>query len=75
MARNKSKKDDRLQVADNLNDDVLAKLKTAKKELEAIERKEEEKKKKQRIREREEREKNKSFEELLNEYGDKGSKY
>lgn len=62
-------------LSDLLNDDVLAKLKHTKVELAAIEEQQKEKEKQQRIQERKDREKNKSFEELLEEYGDAGTKY
>lgn len=64
-----------LSVTDALNEDVLAKLKAAKQELTKVEAKEEEQRQIQLKKERKEREKNKSFEELLEEYGDMGSKY
>lgn len=64
-----------LNLSDALNDDVLSQLKAAKKELAKIEQ-EEEKEKQEKLRQaRKEREKNKSFEELLEEYGDMGTKY
>ena len=68
------KEDDRLTLSDSLGDDILEKLKAAKKELSATEQLKEEDRQKQIRREREERENNKSFEELLEEYGDVGSK-
>lgn len=64
-----------LSLSDALNEDVLSQLKAAKKELTKIEQVEEKEKQEQIRRERKEREKNKSFEELLEEYGDQGSKY
>lgn len=64
-----SKKDnENLTLADALNDDVLAKLKAAKKELTTVERAKEEQRQEQLRRERKEREDNKSFEELLKDY-------
>ena len=63
-----------LTLSDALGDDILAKLKAAKKELSDAEQMKEQKRQEQLRRERKEREKNKSFEELLNEYGDVGSK-
>lgn len=81
MARNRRQqrqtKDDSatLSVSDALNDDVLSKLKAAKKELTQIEQQEEKEKQEQIRQARKEREKNKSFEELLEEYGDMGTKY
>lgn len=64
-----------LTLSDALGDDILEKLKAAKKELSAVEQAREEQRQVQLRREREEREKNKSFEELLNEYGNSGSKF
>lgn len=62
-------------LADQLGGDVLAKLKAAKQELVASEvAKEEERIAKEKF-ERKQREKNMSFEELLNQFGDKGSKF
>lgn len=73
--RQKKEETATLSVSDALNDDVLSKLKAAKQELTKMEAKEEEQRQVQLRKERKEREKNKSFEELLNEYGDAGSKY
>lgn len=64
-----------VSVSEALNDDVLSKLKAAKQALTKIEVKEEEARQKQLQKARKEKEKNKSFEELLEEYGDMGSKY
>jgi len=68
-----------LTLSDSLGDDILEKLKAAKKELSEVEKTKAEVVEKERVKqvrkEREEREKNKSFEELLNEYGDTGEKY
>lgn len=73
---NQTKKDSAtLSVSDALNDDVLSQLKAAKKELTKIEQKEEKERVEQVRQERKERENNKSFEELLEEYGDMGTKY
>lgn len=69
------KENTELTVSDALDEDVLAKLKAAKTELTKVEQENEEKRQEQLRRERKEREKNKSFEELLNEYGDMGTKY
>ncbi|CEA04703.1 hypothetical protein BN1050_02098 [Metalysinibacillus saudimassiliensis] len=69
------KQDDAVTIADQLGGDMLEKLAQMKKDLtkqeeqQAIEREE------QLRRERKEREKNKTFEELLDEYGDMGSKF
>ncbi|PIC65545.1 hypothetical protein CSV79_00255 [Sporosarcina sp. P13] len=62
-------------LSDLVSDDVLAKLKSAKQQLTAVEEKKKEKEKERKIQERKDREKNKSFEELLEEYGDAGTKY
>lgn len=64
-----------LSLSDTLNEDILSKLKATKEELRKIEHQKEEQRKEQKRRERKEREKNKTFEELLEEYGDIGSKY
>ena len=68
-------KEENLTLQDQLNRDVLAKLKLAKKELVAKEQQQQEEKEAQLAFERKQREKNKSFAELLDEYGDKGSKF
>lgn len=75
MSKRKQANDRSLNLADTLDEDMLAQLKAAKKELTKVEQKEEKERQKQLRLEREEREKNKSFEELLEEYGDIGSKY
>lgn len=62
-------------LADQLGGDVLAKLKAAKQEMVADEKAKEEERIAKAAFERKQREKNMSFEELLNQYGDKGSKY
>lgn len=74
-ARPKKVENDGLTLSDALGDDILAKLKAAKQQLSAAEQTKEEERQEQIRRERKEREKNKSFEELLNEYGDAGSKF
>ncbi|HJF30369.1 MAG TPA: DUF3886 domain-containing protein [Sporosarcina psychrophila] len=61
--------------SDALDDDILEKLKAAKKALSAAEETKEEERQEQLRLERKEREKNKSFGELLKEYGDTGSKF
>lgn len=62
-------------LADQLGGDVLAKLKARKQSLVADEQaKEEERIAKEKF-EKKQREKNMSFEELLNQYGDQGSKF
>ncbi|WP_252503500.1 DUF3886 domain-containing protein [Sporosarcina sp. Marseille-Q4943] len=62
-------------LSEALDNDIVLKLKAAKKEMAAkIEAEEAEHQEKLR-RERVEREKNKSFAELLEEYGESGTKY
>ncbi|MFJ6207555.1 YqkE family protein [Lysinibacillus sp. NPDC092081] len=68
-------KQEAVTLADQLGGDVLAKLKAAKHDLTAKEQAAEEEHQAKLAFERKQREKNKSFEELLNEYGDKGSKF
>ncbi|MFJ8261376.1 YqkE family protein [Rummeliibacillus sp. NPDC094406] len=68
-------KEENLTLQDQLNGEVLAKLKLAKKELVAKEQQQQEEKEAQLAFERKQREKNKSFAELLEEYGDKGTKF
>ncbi|WP_339261891.1 YqkE family protein [Lysinibacillus sp. FSL K6-3209] len=68
-------KQEAVTLADQLAGDVLAKLKAAKQDLSAKEQAAEEERQAQLAFERKQREKNKTFEELLNEYGDKGSKF
>ena len=62
-------------LADQLGGDVLAKLKAAKQEMVADEKVKEEERIAKEKYERKQREKNMSFEELLEQYGDKGSKF
>ena len=62
-------------LSDSLDEDIIAKLKSVKTELSTVERENEEKRQEKLRLERKEREKNKSFEELLNDYGDVGTKY
>lgn len=71
----KEQKDEKLTLQDQLNGDVLEKLKLAKKELVAKEQQVQEEKAAQLAFERKQREKNKSFAELLDEYGERGSKF
>lgn len=61
--------------SDALDDDILMKLKAAKKNLLADEQEKEEQRQEQLRIEREEREKNKSFAELLDEYDNENSKF
>ncbi|MEQ6354984.1 YqkE family protein [Lysinibacillus sp. M3] len=68
-------KQEAVTLADQLGGDVLAKLKATKQDLTVKEQAAEEERQAKLAFERKQREKNKSFEELLNEYGDKGSKF
>ena len=62
-------------LADQLGGDVLAKLKATKQALVADEQQKEEERIAKEKFERKQREKNMSFEELLEQYGDQGSKF
>ena len=62
-------------LADQLGGDILAKLKAAKQEMVADEQAKEEERIAREKFERKQREKNMSFEELLNQYGEQGSKF
>jgi hypothetical protein len=62
-------------LADQLGGDILAKLKAAKQEMVADEKVKEEERLAQAAFEKKQREKNMSFEQLLDQYGGKGSKY
>lgn len=68
-------KDEGNGLFDQLSSDVLAKLKETKKQLVAEEQEKEEERQAQLAFEKKQREKNKTFEELLDEYGYGGSKY
>lgn len=68
-------KEESLTLQDQLGGDVLAKLKATKQNLVAEQQAKEEELQVKLAFERKQREKNKSFEELLNEYGSQGSKY
>ena len=68
-------KKEQLSLKDQLGGDVLAKLQQAKQGLVEQEEKQAKALAEQKKQERKQREKNMSFEELLNTYGDKGSKY
>ena len=65
----------RLTLSEQLDGNVLAKLKSAKKNLEAEVQRNEEERLARLAYERKQREKNKSFEELLDEYGYSGKKF
>lgn len=62
-------------LSDQLQGDVLEKLKLAKKQLLDVEREKEEERLAQAEFDRKQKEKNKSFAELLDEYGMNGKKY
>ncbi|MGE6488066.1 YqkE family protein [Paenisporosarcina sp. NPDC076898] len=62
-------------LADQLQGDVLEKLKSAKKQLQDTEHQQEEERLAQAEFDRKQKEKNKSFAELLDEYGMKGNKF
>lgn len=62
-------------LADQLGGDVLAKLRAAKQQMVVDEQAKEEERIAKAKFERKQREKNMSFEELLNQYGDQGSKF
>ena len=70
-----STSDDALTLKDQLDGDILTKLKAAKQSLVAEEQAKEEERQARLAFERKQREKNMSFEELLEKYGDKGSKF
>lgn len=67
--------DEGLTLKDQLNIDVLNQLKQAKQHLVAQEKEKEEERRAQAQFEKKQREKNMSFEELLDQYGDQGSKF
>ncbi|PIC58705.1 hypothetical protein CSV80_01580 [Sporosarcina sp. P12(2017)] len=73
--KNNTVDDSATSLSDLMSDDVLAKLKGMKQEMKAEEEIKLEQEKEKRIQERKEREKNKSFEELLDEYGYDGTMY
>lgn len=64
-----------LTLKDQLNADVLNKLKLAKEGLVSEAKQKEEERQAQALFEKKQKEKNMSFEELLNQYGDQGSKF
>ena len=71
----KAQKDEALTLQDQLGGDVLAKLKAAKQSLVAEAQAKEEERQARLVFERKQKEKNMSFEDLLNQYGDQGSKF
>ncbi|BDH61323.1 hypothetical protein MTP04_14530 [Lysinibacillus sp. PLM2] len=75
FSRQDDSKSDSLTLQDQLNSDIVAKLKLAKKSLVEEEQAKEEERQAKLAFERKQREKNMSFEELLEKYGDGGSKY
>ncbi|MDW0115629.1 YqkE family protein [Sporosarcina thermotolerans] len=83
MAKKKTKKqlspkkqeNEKATLMDSLDNDIVDKLKEAKKELLASAQAKEEERLEKIRKEKLEREKNKSFAELLDEYGDSGSKF
>lgn len=62
-------------LSDYLQKDMLEKLKSTKKQLQEAERAQEEERNAQAEFDRKQKEKNKSFAELLDEYGMKGKKF
>lgn len=70
-----AKQNEALTLSDALDEDMLAKLKETKITLAKVAVENEAERQEQLRQERKEREKNKSFEELLNEYGNQGTKY
>lgn len=62
-------------LSDQLSSDVLAKLKETKNQLVSAAQEQEEERQAQLVFEKKEKEKNKSFEELLDDYGFGGSKF
>ncbi|WP_370447834.1 YqkE family protein [Kurthia zopfii] len=67
--------DDQLTLKDQLNDDVLSKLKMAKQSLVTEAKEKEEERQAKAAFDKKQKEKNMSFEELLNQYGNQGSKF
>ncbi|MFJ8065199.1 YqkE family protein [Psychrobacillus sp. NPDC096426] len=70
-----AKKEEGNGLFDQLSSDVLDKLKETKKQLVAKEQAKEEERQAQLAFEKKQKEKNKTFEELLDEYGYGGSKF
>ncbi|ARJ40117.1 DUF3886 domain-containing protein [Sporosarcina sp. P21c] len=73
--RKQTTDDSATSLSDLMSEDMLAKLKGMKQEMKVEEEIKLEQEKEKRIQERKEREKNKSFEELLEEYGYDGTKH
>ncbi|MFC4354524.1 YqkE family protein [Chryseomicrobium palamuruense] len=75
VTREKETKDDRLTLKEQLSDSIFEKLQAKKRELKEEEIQKEQEEEARRAFEKKQREKNMSFEELLSQHGDKGSKY
>lgn len=67
--------DTSLTLKDQLSDSVFSKLQLAKRQLTDEQQKRDEEEAARKLFEKKQREKNMSFEELLDQYGDKGSKF
>lgn len=67
--------DAKITLQEKIGEDLIEKLKAAKKELLEEEKRKEEERQARLEFERKQKEKNMSFAELLEKYGDKGSKY
>lgn len=67
--------DPSLTLKDQLSDSVFSKLQLAKRQLTDEQQKRDEEEAARKLFEKKQREKNMSFEELLDQYGDKGSKF
>lgn len=75
VTREKETKDDGLTLKEQLSDSIFEKLQAKKRELKEEEIQKEQEEEAHRAFEKKQREKNMSFEELLSQHGDKGSKY
>lgn len=73
--RVKEEKEEGHTLKEQLSDSVFEKLQAKKRELKEQELEKEQEEEARRLFEKKQREKNMSFEELLGQYGDKGSKY
>jgi len=67
--------DERLTLKDQLSESVFTKLLETKSSLTAEQQRREEEEQAKKLFEKKQREKNMSFEELLDQYGEKGSKF
>lgn len=72
---NPKQDDTSLTLKDQLSDSVFSKLQLAKRQLTDEQQKRDEEEAARKLFEKKQREKNMSFEELLDQYGDKGSKF